>query len=759
MDEDRSTNYPGDYRDPSFDPPNLSGDYGSRNWPPPSPYAVSYPAASSYYNDWNHYPPQPTYRWSAEPNSAGNLRYPYDRGHGPRSRSTDSSMPHINIYRDSSEDAWLSRYRHGYEETPFRSSRDRNRPGSHYEEGLDELPRRSRSRNHVDTYNIPPPAHSRTRSPSPPVAMHNRYYNAGLNPEANAWGSGLHRSYSHGYAPAPQVNIYQDIAQDALQRTDPSIPEWSSSDDNYGEMTRNAKREESQSSDRRKKRMKPRSYPGTDERESIVIRPTHSRASRSPSSMGYYQTPYRPYRSPQVRGQSRDPDNEYYRSPYGRSPARRNSRSRSADNLEKYPSRGARPGSYRESEWALVPYTRNNPVTLSPVSEASAGGFEERTESESDIRKASGLEHVAQLTPNDNETILKALQEYTTFKNRATEASSTSVKEDLVSKERPGKRGKTKAPKRLMNKDILREYGSVSEEGDHYILDKALEKEQIDEIIRRSKEVQRTIGSPEITYSFGEATSTSGRQGSSYKESGGSNARTEANDNGSIIEQAKDPGIDAEYALGRIVVDNSDSASVGPDDSVSRVNRLRSRSRDDSESNAEVAEQTRPKYLVEKPEWTPLAKEWTSQGSLRKKKKGRKKQAKFVDGPPLDDQSEPDVVVKETISEPDRRQTKRRVKGRKAEVDEDSTRLSPPLGEDHDTAADAEGQESRSLSRQDENERRGRHDEQDKEFFAPVPPPPPPPDWFEEQRSNLHRIASPSGQSRSRAATVEDFDE
>ncbi|KAL9092294.1 MAG: hypothetical protein Q9165_004468 [Trypethelium subeluteriae] len=68
-----------------------------------------------------------------------------------------------------------------------------------------------------DWYHYPPPHPARARQPSPAAAYH-RHHHAWLNPDANMWGNGLHRSRSQGHAPVPQVNIYQDIAQDAMQR-------------------------------------------------------------------------------------------------------------------------------------------------------------------------------------------------------------------------------------------------------------------------------------------------------------------------------------------------------------------------------------------------------------------------------------------------------------------------------------------------------------------------------------------------------------
>ncbi|KAF2234620.1 hypothetical protein EV356DRAFT_532671 [Viridothelium virens] len=71
-----------------------------------------------------------------------------------------------------------------------------------------------------DWYHYPPQPPARARRPSPAAAYH-RHQQAWLNPDANMWGNGLHRSRSQGHAPVPQVNIYQDIAQDAMQRGEP----------------------------------------------------------------------------------------------------------------------------------------------------------------------------------------------------------------------------------------------------------------------------------------------------------------------------------------------------------------------------------------------------------------------------------------------------------------------------------------------------------------------------------------------------------
>ncbi|KAI9656863.1 MAG: hypothetical protein M1821_003502 [Bathelium mastoideum] len=70
-------------------------------------------------------------------------------------------------------------------------------------------------------YHYPPPP-PRSRRPSPAPSYHHHHH-AYLNPEANMWGNGLHRSRSHGHAPIPQVNIYQDIAQETMQRADPRL--------------------------------------------------------------------------------------------------------------------------------------------------------------------------------------------------------------------------------------------------------------------------------------------------------------------------------------------------------------------------------------------------------------------------------------------------------------------------------------------------------------------------------------------------------
>ncbi|KAI9700169.1 MAG: hypothetical protein M1820_006837 [Bogoriella megaspora] len=72
-----------------------------------------------------------------------------------------------------------------------------------------------------DYYWYPP--HRYQRQPSP-AAAYPRHQAGWLSPEAPPYGNGLHRSRSHGHAPAPQVNIYQDIAQDSFQRADPRYP-------------------------------------------------------------------------------------------------------------------------------------------------------------------------------------------------------------------------------------------------------------------------------------------------------------------------------------------------------------------------------------------------------------------------------------------------------------------------------------------------------------------------------------------------------
>lgn len=75
-------------------------------------------------------------------------------------------------------------------------------------------------------------------------------------------------------------------------------------------------------------------------------------------------------------------------------------------------------------------------------------------------------------------------QEQTRSSSSSSSSSATSVTSNL-----PGKRGRTKMPKRLVHKDAIAKHGyPYDEEGDFFMIRRALTKEQIDEVIKSSEE-------------------------------------------------------------------------------------------------------------------------------------------------------------------------------------------------------------------------------------------------------------------------------
>ena len=114
---------------------------------------------------------------------------------------------------------------------------------------------------------------------------------------------------------------------------------------------------------------------------------------------------------------------------------------------------------YPEDEWALVPARAIEPKERVIRRREAMSSDESDERSEIDGKLRGTPDQTVASTLNDNEIILKALEKYTTFQDK----KSTGPERKTTIKE-AGRSGKTKIPKRLVDKSILLQYGKVEEE-------------------------------------------------------------------------------------------------------------------------------------------------------------------------------------------------------------------------------------------------------------------------------------------------------
>ena len=128
------------------------------------------------------------------------------------------------------------------------------------------------------------------------------------------------------------------------------------------------------------------------------------------------------------------------------------------DKSSGHASRSAR---YSEKDWALVPYTKDERLVLSPIRERSSTDSDTRSKIIIRNTKQDKVQPKPSSVLSDNETILQALRKFTTFEKGA---SQTSVPMEKAADKKTRRHGRTRIPKRLVNKDVLGEYGLVEED-------------------------------------------------------------------------------------------------------------------------------------------------------------------------------------------------------------------------------------------------------------------------------------------------------